>query len=142
MTEHPWCPRCRRENPPENRFCGWCGAPLASNELVPLEGRNLVAAGRALPAKLGPTGRALVVGLVAVAAEASLAWLLRRTVAERLPSATVARDVGSSALEHLIVQSSEEVYVRTLMGTSQDGVFAQRAVRAIVSKELTDSRRW
>jgi zinc-ribbon domain len=133
LTEHARCPRCRHENAPENRFCGWCGAPLASNELVPLEGRNLAAAGRALPARLGPTGRALVVGLVAVAAEASLAWLRRRTVA--------GGDVGSSALEHLIVQSSEEVYVRTRMGTSQDGVFTQRAVRAIVSKELTDSRR-
>jgi len=135
MTEHARCPRCRHENPPENRFCGWCGAPLTSNELVPLEGRNL-------PAKLGPTGRALVVGLVALAAEATLAWLRRRTVAEGLPSTTVARDVGSSALEHLIVQRSEEVYVRRWMGTYQDGVFAQRAVRALVSKELTGSRRW
>ena len=135
MTEHARCPRCQHENAPGNRFCGWCGAPLASNELVPLEGRNL-------PAKLGPTGRALVVGLVALAAEATLAWLRRRTVAEGLPSTTVARDVGSSALEHLIVQRSEEVYVRRWMGTYQDGVFAQRAVRALVSKELTGSRRW
>jgi hypothetical protein len=135
MTEHAGCPRGRHENPPQNRFCGWCGAPLTSNELVPLEGRDL-------PAKLGPAGRALVVGLVAVAAEASLAWLRRRTVAEGPPSTTVARDVGSSGLEHLIVQSSEEVYVWRWTGTSQAGVFAQRVVRAIVSKELADSRRW
>jgi hypothetical protein len=134
MTEHARCPRCRHENPLENRFCGWCGDLLTSNELVPLEGRNLAAAGRALPARLGPAGRALVVGLVAVAAEASLAWLRRRTVAEGQPSTTVARDVGSSALEHLIVQSTEEVYIRTWMGASQDGVFAQRAVRAIVRR--------
>jgi predicted amidophosphoribosyltransferase len=32
MTELATCPLCRQENPPGNRFCGSCGAPLMSGE--------------------------------------------------------------------------------------------------------------
>ncbi|MBI2956791.1 MAG: zinc ribbon domain-containing protein [Acidobacteria bacterium] len=29
------CPRCSKDNPPDNRFCGACGAPLRSPEGTP-----------------------------------------------------------------------------------------------------------
>jgi predicted amidophosphoribosyltransferase len=33
MTEREVpCSRCHQENPPTNRFCGSCGAPLTSGE--------------------------------------------------------------------------------------------------------------
>jgi len=46
MTERAFCPLCRHENPPENRFCGGCGVRLtAASELVPHRERTVAAAG-------------------------------------------------------------------------------------------------
>jgi Double zinc ribbon len=59
MTEHAWCPRCRHENPSENRFCGSCGASLgASSDLVACRVNNPTVMGHALPVKPGPIGKA------------------------------------------------------------------------------------
>jgi Double zinc ribbon len=73
MADQAPCPRCRHANPPENRFCGWCGAPLgASNDLVARREGNLTLMGQALPVKPGPAGKALAVGLVTLAVRAGL----------------------------------------------------------------------
>jgi hypothetical protein len=34
MVETAPCPLCRHTNPPGNRFCGSCGAPLTSGEQI------------------------------------------------------------------------------------------------------------
>ena len=66
MTDQAPCPRCREENPPRNRFCGSCGAPLRNGEqLATRQEHRPVWAGRAWPAKLGPLGKALAVGVAA-----------------------------------------------------------------------------
>jgi hypothetical protein len=83
MTDQAPCPRCRQENPPRNRFCGSCGAPLRSGEqLATREEHRPVWAGRVWPAKLGPVSKALAVGVAALATEAGLSWLRRKIGAE------------------------------------------------------------
>ncbi len=135
MTEHAPCPRCRHGNPPKNRFCGWCGAPLTSSELVPRRGRGLAVAGRTLPVRLKPVGKALAVGVAALAAEAGLSWLRRRANGEGRPSMPAARD------GYLVGQSLEEVLVRAWVGDSQSRIFARRAIRSFVSVVPTYRRR-
>jgi hypothetical protein len=136
MTEHAPCPRCRHGNPPKNRFCGWCGAPLTSSELVPRRERGLAVAGRTLPVRLKPVGKALAVGVAALAAEAGLSWLRRRAEGGGRPSMPAARDVD------LVGQSLEEVLVRTWVGDSQKSrIFARRAMRSFVSMAPTYRRR-
>src|SRR5687767_15246253 len=80
MTEQQVpCPRCRRENPPGNRYCGSCGAPLTSGaQLATRQEHRPVPAGRVWPSKLGPAGKALAVGVAALAAGTGLSWLQRR----------------------------------------------------------------
>ena len=103
MAEQPPCPRCRHANSPENRFCGWCGASLkSSHELVPRREGALTAARRTLPAKLGPAGKVVAVGVVTLAAEVGLSWLRRRTKAAEGPLALTARQAGSAAPERLL----------------------------------------
>ena len=93
------CPRCGHpENPPENRFCGRCGASLErslvrSGELAPRakEGRVTLRE-RFLPSRLGPVGKTVAVSLAAVAADAGLAWLRHRL--EKTDRPTLLRDVG------------------------------------------------
>lgn len=79
------CPECTHpENQPGNLFCGRCGAaledsPPRSGELAPrVEGSGATLRRRFLPDGLGPIGRTVAVGLVAVAADMSLAWLGNR----------------------------------------------------------------
>lgn len=71
------------ENPPENRFCGRCGAslehPLARRELEPRVRESEVALRqRFLPGRLGPVGKTVAASLAVVAAEAGLDWLRHR----------------------------------------------------------------
>ena len=71
MAEQAPCPRCRHANPPENRFCGWCGASLgAGGDLVARREGNPTVMGHALPVKPGPVGKALAVGLVTLVLKA------------------------------------------------------------------------
>jgi len=80
------CPRCQRGNALENRYCGACGSALERNEMVPAGQAHLSIAGQDLPlAQAKQIGQALALGLAALAAEASLAWLRRRV--ERIGSA-------------------------------------------------------
>src|SRR5829696_10104622 len=110
MTEQAPCPLGRHENPPENRFCGSCDAPLMSGEqLATRQEHRPVRAARAWPSKLSPAGKALAVGVAALATEAGLSWLRRRIGAEDRSSVPAVRGLGSASRGYLVGQSLEEV---------------------------------
>jgi hypothetical protein len=133
MAEHARCLRCRHANPPENHFCGWCGAALdGSRELVPRREDAFTAARRTLPAKLGPAGKVVAVGLVTLAAEVGLSWLRHRTRAEERPVTLTGRQVDSAAPERLLGESLEEVLIQELEEGHRSRVFVRRAIRSLV----------
>ena len=141
MAEPAPCLRCRHANPPENRFCGWCGASLeSSHELVPRRESALTAVRRTLPAKLGPVGKVVAVGLVTLAAEVGLSWLRQRTKAEEGPLTPTARQVGTAASDRLLGESLEEVLIQELEGGLRSRVFVRRAIRSMVITQPPD--RW
>jgi hypothetical protein len=139
MDEHKPCPACSRDNPLENRFCGLCGGSLTSSgQVVPRREDSPVAAVRALPAQLGPTGKVLAVGLATLAAEAGLLWLRRRV--ERTDRTPIPATQASKAVlpDYLIRQTLEEVSVWLQEGDFRRHVFAQREVRMFGGKQPTD----
>ena len=142
MADQAPCPRCRHTNPPENRFCGSCGALLGTgSELVARREGNLTVMGHALPVKPGPIGKALAVGLTTLAVRAGLSWLRYRTTAENRSSALSAREPDTAVSERLFGQRLEEVLIQELEGEHPGRVFlAWRAVRSIVITEPTDRR--
>src|SRR5919112_1795679 len=135
------CPRCSQENPPTNRYCGSCGVPLTSGEqLATRQEHSPVQAGRAWPAKQGPAGKALAVGVAVLAAEAGLAWLQRRIGTEEPSSLPAHRDADSASGGYLLGQSLEEV----LVGVWEDShgrVVARREVRSFVRTGSTGGQR-
>ena len=136
------CPRCQHGNPPENRFCGACGSPLTSGEQLARRPENVpTTAGRALlPAELKPVGRALAVGLAALAAEAGLAWLRRRAQGPGRPSLPTAGETGHAAPGRPVYQSFEELHVWLREGEFESRTFAQRTVRSFRTTNPTDGR--
>ena len=141
MTGQAPCPRCRQENPPRNRFCGSCGAPLTSGEqLATRQGHRPVPPGRAWPAKLGPVSKALALGLAVLAAEAGLSWLQRRIGAEERSSLPAVRDAGSTSRGYLLGQSLEEVLVQ-VWEDSHSQVVTRREVRSFLTTVPTGRRR-
>ena len=139
MSDQAPCPRCRHANPPENRFCGSCGASLgAGNDLVAHRGGTLTVKSRALPAKLGPAGNAVAVGLAALALRAGLSWLGRRTAVEARPSTSTARTSGTAVFERLLAQSLEEVLIEELEAGRRSRAFTWQAIRSIVVTETID----
>ena len=141
MAEQAPCPRCRHANPPENRFCGSCGALLGTgSDLVARREGNLTVMGHALPVKPGPVSKALAVGLVTLAARAGLSWLRYRTTAENRSSALSARESDIDVSERLFGQRLDEVLIRELEGEHPGRVLAWRAVGSIVITEPTDRR--
>ena len=139
MAEHTPCPRCRHANPPENRFCGWCGTSLeSSHELVPRREGALTAVRRALPAKLGPVGKVVAVGLVTLAAEVGLSLLRLTTKADDRPLTLTARQVDTAASERLVGESLEEVFIQELEGGHRSRIFVRRAIRSLVISQPTD----
>ena len=142
MTEQPVpCPRCRHANPPRNRFCGSCGALLPSGEqLATREEHHLVPAARAWPAKLSSAGKALAVGVAALATEAGLSWLRRRIGAEDRSSGPAVRGLSSASRGYLVSQSLEEVLLQTWKDP-HGRVLARREVRSFVAKGPTGRRR-
>ncbi len=140
MTERDLCSLCRHENPPENRFCGWCGARLTSTAPAPRTKGSLAAGVGALPVRLKPVGKALAVGAAVLAAEAGLAWVRRRTPRGDLASLPAVRDADLAVSERLVYQSLEEVLVQTWAGNSQSRVFARRAIRLFTNAEPTDKQ--
>ncbi len=135
MSERAPCPRCRHGNPAENRFCGWCGAPLTSSELVPGSKRGFAVKGGASPARLKPVGRALAIGLAALATEAGLAWLHRRTGGGERSPVAASREADPVALGHLADHSLEEVLIWTRAGGSESRLFVRRVVHSWVAME-------
>jgi hypothetical protein len=94
------CPKCEHpENPPENRFCGLCGAPLEraparrSTELaLRARERGATLKERFLPARLGPVAKTAAASLAIVAADVGLAWLRHRL--EKPGGQALPRDAG------------------------------------------------
>jgi Double zinc ribbon len=141
MADQTPCPRCRHANPPENRFCGWCGASLgASGDLVARREGNPRVIGHTLPVKPGPVGKALAVGLVTLAVRAGLSWLGRRTTAEHRSSTLTTRDLDAAVPKRLLGQSLEEVLIQELEGEHRGRVLAWRAACSIIITELIDRR--
>jgi hypothetical protein len=141
MPEQAPCPRCRQENPPRNRFCGSCGAPLRSGEqLATRQEHRPVRAGRAWPAKLGPVSKALAVGVAALATEAGLSWLRRKNGAEDRSSMPAVRDADSASRGYLVGQSLEEVLLQT-WDDSHGRFVARREVRSFVATGPSGRRR-
>jgi len=143
MTERNLCSRCHHENPPENRFCGSCGASLeAGSDLVVRRENNLRVMGHALPAKLGPAGKLLAAGLVTLAAEVGLSWLLHRTKAQDRPLTLTTLDPDTAVSGRLLEgRSLEEILIQELQGEYRSRVLAWRAIRSFVITEPTGRRR-
>jgi Double zinc ribbon len=142
MADQTPCPRCRQENPPRNRFCGSCGAPLMSGEqLATREEHHPVPTARAWPAKLSPAAKALAAGVAALATEAGLSWLRRRIGAEDRSSVPAVRGLGSASRGYLVRQRNlEEVLLQ--MWEDHHGQFvARREVRAFFTTRPTDRGR-
>ncbi len=133
MTDQTPCPRCRHANPPSNRFCGSCGVPLRSGEQLATrqEHRSLLA-GRAWPAKLGPAGKMLAVGVAALTAEAGLSWLRRKIGAGDRASLPAGRGVGSASSGYLFGQSLEQLLIQT-WEDDHSRVLTRREVRSFVT---------
>jgi hypothetical protein len=135
------CPRCRHENPLGNRFCGSCGIRLTSGEqLVTRREYRPVPTSRAWPDKLGPVGKALAVGVAALAAEASLSWLQRKIDTEERSSLPAVRDADSASGGYLLGQSLEEVLVGA-WEDSQNRAVVRREVRSFVITTPAGRRR-
>ena len=141
MADQTPCPRCRHANPPRNRFCGSCGVLLTSGEqLATREEHRSVPASRAWPAKFGPVGKALAVGVAALAAEAGLSWLRRKIGAEDRSSVPAVRGGVSAPRHYLVGQILEEVLVQT-WEDSQSRVLARRELRSFVATRSIGRRR-
>ena len=141
MTEQAPCPLGRPENPPENRFCRSCGAPLMNGEqLATRQEHHPVRAARAWPSKLGPAGKALAVGVAALAADAGLSWLRRRIGAEDRSSGPAVRGLGSASRGYLVSQSLEEVLLQ-MWENPHGRVLDRREVRSFVATGPTGRRR-
>ena len=140
MTDQTPCPRCRHENPPSNRFCGSCGVPLTSGEqLATRQEHRPVPAGRVWPAKLGPAGKMLAVGVAALVAEAGLSWLRHRIGTEDRSLLPAIRGADPASRSYLASQSLQEVLVQT-WDDSHVRVVARREVRSFFTTRPTDRR--
>jgi len=141
MDERIYCPACRHDNPPENRYCGSCGTALVdSGQLVNRREYRPATTVRALPAKLGPSGKALAMGLAALAAEAGLLWLRRRVERADPTPLPAVQDSRSPVSEYLISQSLEEVSVWLQTGDSRSHIFTRREVRSIDALKPPESQ--
>jgi hypothetical protein len=141
MTDQAPCPRCRQENPPRNRYCGSCGAPLRSGEqLARRQEHSPVWAGRAWPAKLGPVSKALAVGVATLATEAGLSWLRRKIGAEDRSSMPAVRDADSASRGYLVGRSLEEVLLQA-WDDPHGRLVARREVRSFVATGPSGRRR-
>lgn len=88
------CPACAAANALENRFCGRCGSRLEQPLVTPRRQELTIGRNSLLPAPtLRQVGRAAAASLVAIAAEAGLAWL-RRRAESAAPALQVGRQEG------------------------------------------------
>ncbi len=141
MTEHTPCPRCRHANPPGNRFCGSCGTSLGTSSDVVVRRENILTMmGHNLPAKLGPAGKVVAVGLLTLATKVGLSWLRHRTKAQDRPLAPTTKEPDTTVSARLSGQGLEEVIIQTLEEDYRSQVFAWRAIRSLVVTQPTDRR--
>jgi hypothetical protein len=141
MADQALCPRCEHENPSENRFCGSCGASLeVSSDIVARRENNLTVKGHLLPARLGPAGKAVAMGLAMLGAEVGLSWLRHRTRADVRPSTSTTREPDTAVSEHLLDERLEEIFIQHWEGDHRSRNFAWRAIRSIVITASTDRR--
>jgi len=142
MTNQAPCPRCGHANLPQNRFCGSCGASLeASSDLVVRQENRLTTMGHTLPAKLGPAGNVLVVGLATLAAQAGLSWLRHKIKAEDPPLMFTTREHDTAVSEGHLGRGLEAFLIKELEEGYRSRTFAWQAIRSIVVTEWTSSRR-
>lgn len=142
MADHASCPGCGHENPLENRFCGSCGVSLQAGNAFVARWENDPAVKRhLLPARLGPTGKAVAVGLAMLGVEVGLSWLRHRMRAENRASTLPAREPDTFVSERLSRQSLEEVFIQHWEVNDRSRIFAWREMRSIVDTESTDRRR-
>jgi predicted amidophosphoribosyltransferase len=107
------CPACQHGNPLENRYCGACGASLEHNAIIPHSEGAITIAGQSIPlAQVKQVSRAVAVGLAAVAAEAGIAWLKRRTERAGLP--VIARP-AAEALQRSLTPANPDPNVVTIV---------------------------
>ena len=85
-------------------------------------------------------GKALAVGVAALAAEASLSWLRRKIGAEDRSSLPALRGASSAPRGYLVSQSLEEVLVQ-MWEDSNGRVVARREVRSFFTTGPTDRGR-
>jgi Double zinc ribbon len=142
MANQTPCPRCRHANPPDNRFCGWCGASLgAGSDLVARRESNLTVMGHVLPVKPGFVGKALAVGFGTLAMRAGLSWLRHRITADVRSSMLTTREHDTTVSERLLAQRLEGVLIQKLVEDYRSRTIAWREVRSIVVTEWTSSSR-
>lgn len=77
------CTHCQYSNPADNHYCGQCGATLYA--LVPQGKKEMLPVGPS-STQLQQIGQTVAVGLLALAAEAGLAYLRRRFGSETMPT--------------------------------------------------------
>ena len=133
MEDHISCPLCRRTNLAENLFCGQCGASLATGKQLTSRSRSSLTVGGKYspPSKLNKSvGRALALGLAALATEAGLSWLRRRNERFNQPAPVASRSGASAGPEHLANQSAEEIFVWLQEEVFRRSVFTQRVVKS------------
>jgi hypothetical protein len=104
---------------------------------VPQENKLRVI-GRALPAKLGPAGKAFAVALVTLAAQVGLSKLLHKSKAQQRTSTLATREPDTAVSEALLAQSLEEVLIQESYGGYRSRVSAWRVVRSFIIAHPTD----
>lgn len=150
--EYVSCQRCGATNPPQNRFCGHCGDFLRSTppqSVTRDETSWLLPAFRSIPttpakaetarllSKLGAVGKPLAVGALALAAQAAVSWLVRRSdqpvPGSRPASHTIAAagqdrepEVVYYWEEIMLIFVRDEAYFSRLIG-QRSGVFSRQA---------------
>jgi hypothetical protein len=135
MTDQIPCSRCRHANPPEIRFCGWCGASLrTSTDLLVRREGGLTVMGHALPVKPGPIGTALAVGLGTLALRAGMFWLRHRITADDRSSTLTTREHDTALSEYLLHQGMEKILIQESGEAHQGRTIAWQAIRSIAAE--------
>jgi hypothetical protein len=149
MADQIPCPECRPANPPENRFCGWCGASLGtSTDLMSRRAGTLTVMGHSLPVKPGAIGTALAVGLGTLAMRAGMFWLRHRITANDRSSTLTTREHDTAMSEYYLGQGIEKILIRQPEEAHQGRIIAWQAISSIAATEWTvpsrgsDRRTW
>jgi hypothetical protein len=140
MAEQIPCSRCRHANPPENRFCGSCGAALRTGtDLMARRAGSLTVMGHAMPMRPGPIGTALAAGLGMLAMRAGMSWLRHRFTADDRSSTLTTREHDSALSEFLLGQRIEKILIQESEEAHEGRTIAWQAIRSIAATEWTAS---